>query len=90
MERRTADDPASSNAPAFPAHRTATPRTRPNHLGGDKTYNSHRNRRHPRRRQTKHTIPEPNNQQANRKRHASKSGRPTTLDSKTHKPHNKT
>ncbi len=33
------------------------PRTRPDHLGGDKAYSSRRNRRYLRRRQIKHTIP---------------------------------
>lgn len=49
------------------------PRTRPDHLGGDKAYSSRRNRRYPRRRQIKHTIPEPKDQRANRRR---KSRRP--------------
>lgn len=43
------------------------PRTRPDHLGGDKAYSSRRNRRYLRRRQIKHTVPEPKNQRANRK-----------------------
>ncbi len=33
------------------------PRTRPDHLGGDKAYSSRRNRRYLRRRRIKHTIP---------------------------------
>ncbi len=41
------------------------PRTRPDHVGGDKAYSSRRNRRHLRRRQIKHTIPEPRDQRAN-------------------------
>lgn len=45
-------------------------------LGGDKTYSSRRNRRYLRRRQIKHTIPEPKNQRANRQRRSSKGGRP--------------
>lgn len=48
------------------------PRTRPDHLGGDKAYSSRRNRRYLRRRQIKHTIPEPRNQRANRQRRGSK------------------
>lgn len=57
------------------------PRTRPDHLGGDKAYSSRRNRRYLRRRQIKHTIPEPRDQRANRKRRGSKGGRPTDFDS---------
>ncbi|MCX4649399.1 MULTISPECIES: IS5 family transposase [unclassified Streptomyces] len=53
------------------------PRTRPDHIGGDKAYSSRRNRRYLRRRQIKHTIPEPRDQRANRQRRGSKGGRPT-------------
>ncbi|KOV58731.1 IS5 family transposase [Streptomyces sp. MMG1121] len=56
------------------------PRTRPDHLGGDRAYSSRRNRRYLRRRQIKHTIPEPKNQQANRRRRGSSGGRPTGFD----------
>lgn len=35
------------------------PRTRPDHVGGDKAYSSRRNRRYLRRRQIKHTVPNP-------------------------------
>ncbi|MBT2509321.1 IS5 family transposase [Streptomyces sp. ISL-98] len=56
------------------------PRTRPDHLGGDKAYSSRRNRRYPRRRHIKHTIPEPKDQRANRKRRGSKGGRPAGFD----------
>ncbi len=57
------------------------PRTRPDHVGGDKAYSSRRNRRHPRRRQIKHTIPEPKGQRANRRRRrGSQGGRPTGFD----------
>ncbi|MFJ3284888.1 IS5 family transposase [Streptomyces sp. NPDC086669] len=56
------------------------PRTRADHLGGDKAYSSRRNRRHLRRRQIKDTIPEPRNQRANRQRSGSKGGRPTGFD----------
>jgi transposase len=56
------------------------PRTRPDHLGGDRAYSSRRNRRYLRRRQIKHTIPEPSNQQANRQRRGSRGGRPTGFD----------
>jgi transposase len=56
------------------------PRTRPDHLSGDKAYSSRRNRRYLRRRQIKHTIPEPGNQRANRRRRESTGGRPTAFD----------
>ena len=52
------------------------PRTRPDHLGGDKAYSSRRNRCYLRRRQIKHTIPEPKNQRANRQRRGSKAADP--------------
>ncbi|GAA3278505.1 hypothetical protein GCM10010493_67510 [Streptomyces lavendulae subsp. grasserius] len=41
---------------------------------------SRRNRRYLRRRQIKHTIPEPNNQRANRQRRGSRGGRPAGFD----------
>ncbi|MBZ4323956.1 IS5 family transposase [Streptomyces huiliensis] len=53
------------------------PRTRPDRLCADRAYSSRRNRRYLRRRQIKHTIPEPANQQANRQRRGSAGGRPT-------------
>lgn len=64
------------------------PRTRPDHLGGDKAYSSRRNRRYLRRRQIKHTIPEPKNQRANRKRRGSKGGRPAGFDKAIYKRRN--
>lgn len=56
------------------------PRTRPDHLCGDKAYSSRRNRRHLRRRQIRHTIPERRDQRANRQRRGSRGGRPTKFD----------
>ncbi|MEU1821250.1 IS5 family transposase [Streptomyces abikoensis] len=56
------------------------PRTRPDHLSGDKAYNSRRKPRYLRRRQIKHTIPEPENQRADRRRRGSEGGRPTGFD----------
>lgn len=56
------------------------PRTRPDHLSGDRAYSSRRNRRYLRRRQIKHTIPEPRNQQDNRLRRGNRGGRPTSFD----------
>ncbi|WP_107407689.1 IS5 family transposase [Streptomyces sp. BpilaLS-43] len=64
------------------------PRARPDHLGGDKAYSSRRNRRYLRRRQIKHTIPEPKDQRANRKRRGSKGGRPTGFDTEIYKRRN--
>jgi transposase len=57
------------------------PRTRPDHVSGDKAYSSRRNREHLRRRQIKHTIPEPKDHRANRRRRGGKGGRPTGFDS---------
>ncbi|MFJ9767257.1 IS5 family transposase [Streptomyces erythrochromogenes] len=64
------------------------PRTRPDHLGGDRAYSSRRNRRYLRRRQIKHTIPEPKDQQANRQRRGSRGGRPTAFDKEMYKRRN--
>ncbi|MCF3182269.1 IS5 family transposase [Streptomyces polychromogenes] len=64
------------------------PRTRPDHVSGDKAYSSRRNRSHLRRRPIKHTIPEPKDQRANRKRRGSKGGRPTGFDSELYKRRN--
>ncbi|MEU2232848.1 IS5 family transposase [Streptomyces vietnamensis] len=56
------------------------PRTRPDHVSGDKAYSSRRNRSYLRRRHIKHTIPEPKDQRANRQRRGSQGGRPTRFD----------
>lgn len=56
------------------------PRTRPGHVSGDKAYSSRRNRRYLPRRGIKHTIPEPRDQRANRKRRDSAGGRPADFD----------
>lgn len=56
------------------------PRTRPDHVCGDKAYSSRRNRRYLRRRQILHTIPERRDQRANRRRRGSRGGRPTAFD----------
>ncbi|MFC8104399.1 IS5 family transposase [Streptomyces sp. NPDC057363] len=56
------------------------PRTRPDQVSGDKAYSSRRNRRYLRRRRIKHTIPEPKDQRANRRRRGSTGGRPTGFD----------
>ncbi len=73
---------------AVPRPQGGRPRTRPDHLGGDKAYSSRRNRRYLRRRQIKHTIPEPKDQRANRKRRGSKGGRPTGFNSEIYKRRN--
>lgn len=56
------------------------PRTRPEHLSGDKAYSSHRNRCYLRRRQIWHTIPEGRDQQAHRQSRGSKGGRPACFN----------
>lgn len=60
-----------------PRPRGGRPRTRPDHLGSDKAYSSRRNHRYLRRRHIRHTIPEPENQQATRRRSGRAGGRPT-------------
>ncbi|MEU1820251.1 IS5 family transposase [Streptomyces roseifaciens] len=64
------------------------PRTRPDHVSGDKAYSSRRNRRYLRRRQIKHTIPERKDQRANRRRRGSAGGRPPGFDQATYKRRN--
>ncbi|GAA3084213.1 hypothetical protein GCM10020000_83140 [Streptomyces olivoverticillatus] len=64
------------------------PRTRPDHVSGDKAYSSRRNRRYLRRRQIKHTIPERRDQRANRQRRGSAGVRPTGFDSTTYRRRN--
>jgi transposase len=64
------------------------PRTRPDHLGGDKACSSRRNRCYLRRRQIKHTIPEPRDQQADRRRRGSRGGRPASFDKTIYKRRN--
>jgi transposase len=64
------------------------PRTRPDHLCGDKAYRSRLNPRCLRRRQIKHTIPQPANQQANRQRRGSAGGRPTGFDKQMYRRRN--
>ncbi|WP_210431002.1 IS5 family transposase [Streptomyces physcomitrii] len=56
------------------------PRTRPDHVSGDKAYSSRRNRRYLRRRHIRHTIPEPKDQRANRRRKGREGGRPTGFE----------
>jgi transposase len=56
------------------------PRTRPDHVLGDKGYSSRANRELLRRRKIAHTIPEPRDQTANRCRRGSRGGRPVGFD----------
>ncbi|GAA3035858.1 hypothetical protein GCM10020229_71190 [Kitasatospora albolonga] len=64
------------------------PRTRPDHVSGDKAYSSRRNRTYLRRRHIKHTIAEPRDQRANRRRRGSKGGRPPVFDADTYRRRN--
>lgn len=72
----------------FPRPAGGHPRTRPDHLDGDKACSSRRNRRYLRWRQIKRTIPEPDNQRANRQRRGSKGGRPTGFDNEIYRRRN--
>lgn len=65
-----------------------SPRTRPGHLRADKAYSSRRNRRYLRRRHIKHTVPEPEDQRANRQRRGSRGGRPAGFDKEKYKRRN--
>lgn len=56
------------------------PRTRPDKLRGDKAYSSRAIRTHLRSRGIESVIPEPRDQQGNRKRRGSRGGRPVTYD----------
>ncbi|WP_370417629.1 IS5 family transposase [Streptomyces sp. QH1-20] len=56
------------------------PRTRSDHLRGDKAYSSRHNRRYLRRRQIKHTIPERRDRRTHRQNRGSQGGRPTSFD----------
>jgi transposase len=53
---------------------------RPDHLTGDKAYSSRANRQALRARHIRHTIPERDDQQANRARRGARGGRPPTFD----------
>lgn len=64
------------------------PRTRPGHISGDKAYSSRRNRRYLRRRDIKHTIPEPEDQRASRRREGKAGGRPAGFDPDRYKRRN--
>jgi hypothetical protein len=64
------------------------PRTRPGSVAADKAYSSRANRRYLRRRKIPHTIPEPRDQRANRRRRGSAEGRPTGFDTERYKERN--
>jgi transposase len=64
------------------------PRTRPDSVSADKAYSSRGNRRYLRRRKIRHTIPEPRDQRANRRRRGSAGGRPTGFDKERYKKRN--
>jgi transposase len=60
--------------------RRGRPRQRPDHLTGDKAYSSRANRAALRARHIPHTIPERDDQQANRTRKGARGGRPPAFD----------
>jgi transposase len=64
------------------------PRTRPDYLVADKGYSSRANRSLLRRRKIAHTIPEPADQQANRRRRGSAGGRPVRFDANRYRRRN--
>lgn len=64
------------------------PRTCPDHVLGDKGYSSRANRALLRARGISHTIPEPRDQQANRRRRGRGGGRPVGFDKDLYKRRN--
>lgn len=64
------------------------PRTRPDHVLGDKGYSSRANRELLRRRSIPHTIPEPRDQQGHRARRGGRGGRPVGFDAALYKRRN--
>jgi len=64
------------------------PRTRPDRVRGDKAYSSRAIRRHLRERGIVAVIPEPADQQGNRKRRGRRGGRPVTYDVEDYKGRN--
>lgn len=64
------------------------PRTRPDHMIADKAYSSRAIRAELRRRRISHTIPEKEDQQANRRRRGSAGGRPCGFDPARYKARN--
>lgn len=70
------------------ARHTGRPRTRPDAVRGDKAYSSRAIRSHLRGRGVKAVIPEPRDQQGNRRRRGSRGGRPVGLDAADYKNRN--
>jgi transposase len=64
------------------------PRNRPDSVSADKAYSSRKNRQYLRRRKIRHTIPEPRDQRANRRRRGSAGGRPVGFDAERYKKRN--
>ena len=64
------------------------PRVRPDHLTGDKAYSSRANRVALRARHIPHTIPERDDQKANRARKGRRGGRPPALDRERYRQRN--
>jgi transposase len=64
------------------------PRTRPGKVLGDKAYSSAAIRAHLRRRKIRATIPEPADQEANRRRRGRAGGRPPAFDALAYKQRN--
>ena len=64
------------------------PRTRPDHLTGDKAYSSRANRVALRSRHIPHTIPERDDQKANRARRGARGGRPPAFDRQRYRQRN--
>ncbi len=64
------------------------PRTTPDLLSADKAYSSRSNRRYLRRRRIKHTVPEPKDQRAHRRRRGSRGGRSVGFDKEQYKRRN--
>ncbi|BBC28922.1 hypothetical protein SGFS_002130 [Streptomyces graminofaciens] len=88
MGGRAADDSRPGGDPCAPAGWWTTAHSTRPCRGGDKAYSSRRNRRHLRRRQIKHTIPERREQRANRRRRGSQGGRLTGFDKSIYRRHN--
>jgi transposase len=73
---------------SVPRNTAGRPRSRPDYVLGDKGYSSRANRELLRRRGISHTIPEPADQQANRRRQGSAGGRPVGFDKDRYKRRN--
>jgi transposase len=85
------DSPQLRRVPAnirIPRLGPGRPRTRPDSLAADKAYSSRVNRAYLRRRKIRHTIPEPRDQRADRRRRGSAGGRPTGFDAERYKARN--